>query len=50
MNTNTRDKPLGVRVPRELHRRLKVAAAESGRPMAEIVEAALREYLNRVEG
>ena len=43
-------KLLGVRIPTELHQRLKVYAARSGRPMQELVEVAIRQLLDRLEG
>lgn len=43
-------KLLGVRIPVELHQRLKVYAAKSGQPMQDIVEKAIRQLLDRVEG
>ena len=43
-------KILFVRLPEELHRRLKVTAAERGRPMAHLVNDAIVEYLERSNG
>lgn len=43
-------KLLGVRIPAELHQRLKVYAAKSGRPMQDLVEVAIRQLLDRIEG
>lgn len=36
-------KPLGVRVPVELYRWLKVTAARTGTPMEQLVQRALRD-------
>jgi len=41
---------MAVRVPRDLHQRLKVYAAKSGTPMQELVEVAIRQLLDRLEG
>ena len=38
-------KQLTVRVPEEVHRNLKIQAAEEGLPVAVIVEALIRQYL-----
>lgn len=38
---------LSVRIPRELHRRVKAAAAEQGREMSGFVEELLRDRLSR---
>jgi plasmid stability protein len=38
-------KQLTVRVPEEIHRTLKIRAAEEGLPVAVIVEALIRQYL-----
>lgn len=43
-------KLMAVRIPRELHHRLKVYAATSGRPMQDLVEVAIRQLLDRIEG
>ncbi len=45
-NTN---KQLVVRVPEEVHRALKVRAAEKGKSVAVIVEGLIREYLVKGE-
>ena len=45
--TPRRDKQLGVRVPRELYRQLRIAAAYAERPMADLIEEALEQYLAR---
>jgi len=34
-----------IRIPADVHRALKVRAAEEGRSVAEIVEALIRQYL-----
>lgn len=41
---------LAVRVPVELHKRLKLEAVRRGVSMAELVEAALRQYLGGKRG
>jgi predicted HicB family RNase H-like nuclease len=38
-------KQLTVRIPPELHRALRIRAAEEGRPLTIIVEGMLRQYL-----
>lgn len=43
-------KVLFVRLPRALHLRLKILAAEHDQPMAELARDAVREYLEREEG
>lgn len=50
MKSTRRDKQLGVRVQRDLYRRLRIAAAESERPIADLLEEALEQYLARREG
>ena len=40
-------KVLYVRFPSELHLRLKVSAAERGRPMSKLVVEAIVQYLER---
>jgi len=34
-----------IRIPADVHRALKIRAAEEGRSVAEIVEALIRQYL-----
>jgi predicted DNA-binding protein len=43
-------KQLICRVPAELHQRLKIYAVRTDRPMAELVELAVRQFLDRAEG
>ena len=43
-------KPLFVRLPADLHLRLKITAAERGRPMSKLVVEAIVKYLERTEG
>ena len=38
-------KQLVARIPEEVHRALKIRAAEDGKPVAVIVEKLVREYL-----
>ena len=38
---------LAVRIPRDLHRQLKIHAATKGRSISEIVEAAIRRTLGK---
>ena len=38
-------KQMTIRIPADVHRALKVRAAEEGRSVAEIVEALIRQYL-----
>ncbi|MGA2109892.1 MAG: toxin-antitoxin system HicB family antitoxin [Syntrophorhabdales bacterium] len=40
-------KQLVVRVPEEVHRAMKIRAAEKGRSVAVIVEGLIREYLSK---
>jgi plasmid stability protein len=40
-------KQLGARGPEEVHRALKIRAAEEGRSVAVIVEGLIREYLTK---
>lgn len=43
-------KMMAVRIERGLHQRLKVYSAKSGRSMQELVEVAIRQLLDRLEG
>jgi predicted HicB family RNase H-like nuclease len=43
-------KLFGVRVPVELHKRLKLEAVRRGVSMAALVEAALRQFLSGTRG
>jgi len=49
MNMKTKTKPswklLTIRFPVDVHRALKVAAAEEGKPMAEVIEGLVRKWL-----
>jgi predicted DNA-binding protein len=50
MKANTGEKvQTGVRIDRELYRRLKIVSAKTDRPMTELVEAALEHYLAKLE-
>jgi len=40
-------KQLTLRIPEDLHRKLKIAAAEEGRSMGEIAEDLFREYVRK---
>ena len=42
-------KILYVRLPSDLHRRLKISAAERDRPMSEMVVEAVAQYLERTK-
>jgi predicted HicB family RNase H-like nuclease len=42
-------KLVGARMPVDLHRRLKIAAARTGVPMDAMIEDAVRQYLSRLE-
>lgn len=42
-------KPLYVRLPADLHLRLKITAAKRERPMSELVMDAIVQYLERTE-
>jgi len=44
-----RDKQLNVRIPKDLHRRARILCAMTGRPLNEIVEELLLEYLDKQE-
>ncbi len=43
-------KPLFVRLPADLHLRLKITAAERERPMSKLVVEAITQYLERTKG
>ena len=45
----TEAKVLFVRLPADLHLRLKITAAERGRPMSKLVVEAIVQYLERTE-
>jgi len=45
----TGEKVLYVRMTEEQHKRIRVAAAERGRPIAELAREAIDEYLERLE-
>ena len=51
MKTKSKDsmKQLVARVPEEVHRALKIRAAEDGKSVAVIVEKLIREYLVKGE-
>ena len=51
MKTTLNDgrKQIVARVPEEVHRALKIRAAEEGRSVAVIVEEAIRAYLTKEE-
>ena len=42
-------KPYYVRLPADLHLRLKITAAERGRPMSKLVVEAIAQYLERTK-
>lgn len=46
----TEAKVLFVRLPTELHLRLKITAAERERPMSKLVVEAITQYLERTKG
>lgn len=46
---NERMKQLVARVPVEVHRALKVKAAEDGKSIAVVVEGLIREYIRKGE-
>lgn len=41
------EKALLVRLPKELHTQAKVMAAQTGRPLSDIVEQLLREWIKK---
>ena len=45
VNMEQKWKMMTVRVPPEVHRALKIRAAEEGRSMAETIERLIREYV-----
>ena len=47
MNPHAQDKKLTFRIPDELHRQLRMASADKGRPMTEIVVDALIKHLQK---
>jgi predicted DNA-binding protein len=42
-------KLVAFRIPEDLHRRLKVVAARTGRSMSDLAEVAVEQYLGRLE-
>lgn len=50
LNPHAQDKKLTFRVPDALHRQLRMASADKGRPMTEIVVDALIKHLKKYEG
>ena len=46
----TEAKVLFVRLPTDLHLRLKITAAERERPMSKLVVEAITQYLERTKG
>lgn len=52
MKTKPKDnmKQLVVRIPEEVHRALKIKAAEEGKPLTIIIEGLARQYLTRGVG
>ncbi len=50
LNPHAQDKKLTFRVPEKLHRQLRLAAADQGRPMTEITVDALIKHLKKYEG
>jgi predicted HicB family RNase H-like nuclease len=49
LNPHAQDKKLTFRIPEELHRQLRMASADKGRPMTEIVVDALIKHLKKYE-
>lgn len=47
LNPHAQDKKLTFRIPDELHRQLRMASADKGRPMTEIVVDALIKHLQK---
>lgn len=49
LNPHAQDKKLTFRIPEELHRQLRLASADKGRPMTEIVVDALIKHLKKYQ-
>lgn len=49
LNPHAQDKKLTFRIPNELHRQLRMASADKGRPMTEIVVDALIKHLKKYQ-
>ncbi len=49
LNPHAQDKKLTFRIPEEVHRQLRIASADKGRPMTEIVVDALIKHLKKYE-
>ncbi len=49
LNPHAQDKKLTFRIPEELHRQLRMASADKGRPMTEIVVDALIKHLKKYQ-
>jgi len=50
MNTKRADqKHIVVRVPEELHKKAKVLAAQTGKPLQQVLERLLREWTAKAE-
>lgn len=49
LNPHAQDKKLTFRIPEEVHRQLRMASADKGRPMTEIVVDALIKHLKKYE-
>jgi predicted HicB family RNase H-like nuclease len=49
LNPHAQDKKLTFRIPSELHRQLRMASADKGRPMTEIVVDALIRHLKKYQ-
>ena len=49
MSDDQETRILYVRMPEAMHRRLRVAAAKAGRPIAELAREAVERYLEQTE-
>ena len=50
LNPHAQEKKMSIRMPAELHRQLRLASADTGRPMTEIAVDALIKHLRKYEG
>lgn len=50
LNPHAQDKKLTIRIPEELHRQLRMASADQGKPMTEISVDALIRHLAAYKG
>ena len=46
MNKYATEAPLNVKIPKDIHKELKLASVKKGRPMVEIIVDAVKQHLN----